>query len=817
MALAVPVAATILPEAELHPSEWLGSAPAVIERRRALAAHILTSSQTTALGELFPLLQTNRVIPYHHKDVRVRNCFRLYGKIKLWNDFCSYTVKRLLQVDGAGDVAVGGFLEAAIRESAQVLLEQDRYDDIRNDQIGRPDKLVEATEDSADAASSIDNVQDSKSRKTVHSSGLDEYSIVHGQTPAIRDGQQVDCSKESDRASSEDCGGSADDESLGMLGLTGLAPDVGPYIEIIEKWAVTRRDAKKFGDVFQLSPTVGELVPSLQNLWATLSSSSLPIDEELTFEPVRCAWRILESLNDRERQILYWRVLAIPNLTLEQTGSRLKLTRERVRQLEKALDEQVRQQVNSAACRPLRWMLDDLCEVLGAAFREEWLEDIDDLRQIEGYVRMQSDHILNRARRPHDPNDEIPTIGLEDLTEFLLWLAGPYSYIDGWLVNEKRMFSRLNQMLLEGAKQSLGLPLERALELLQAAGLTTRAGLDYLAQTEIPKLRRVNDVLYPWSGTVGDKAEVMLAILGRPASDAELVELIGEGHKRRSLRNRLFEEQRFMRVDLDLFALRSWGLEEYSGISEEIAERIERAGGEAILEDVVDELLATFSISESSIRQYAATPRFVREDGRIRLREHERIEVEEEDPLGVLGVYRPSPYRLRWAIPVNAEIIRGSGRGIPVALAVALGALPGEEQPYDWDDGIQLRVLWRLDSPSGPEIGSVAFLMAPTAATAGDLLMLDFDVENRQVSAERIAQGVDLEQRIIALTGIHGVADPLERLGRALEVDPNSVRAVLRRRRDFELLALLPTPDESDQLRSALDDLTIFLARRDDS
>jgi hypothetical protein len=72
-----------------------------------------------------------------------------------------------------------------------------------------------------------------------------------------------------------------------------------------------------------------------------------------------------------------------------------------------------------------------------------------------------------------------------------------------------------------------------------------------------------------------------------------------------------------VRVSRREWGLVEWGLEEYSGIAEEIAQRIGREGGRALLTDVVAEV-ARFGVRESSVRMYAEAPMFVIEGDWIR-------------------------------------------------------------------------------------------------------------------------------------------------------------------------------------------------------
>ena len=61
--------------------------------------------------------------------------------------------------------------------------------------------------------------------------------------------------------------------------------------------------------------------------------------------------------------------------------------------------------------------------------------------------------------------------------------------------------------------------------------------------------------------------------------------MIGEGHALSSVQNVLSADDRFTRVSMELeYALSEWEWEEYSTAAQEIVERIERAGGEAVLD-----------------------------------------------------------------------------------------------------------------------------------------------------------------------------------------------------------------------------------------
>ncbi len=550
----------------------------------------------------------------------------------------------------------------------------------------------------------------------------------------------------------------------------------------VAEWSQVVFSTAFFGDVFNLKEVDSSLLPvDVAEAWLRVEESPLGLvaaPEELNF-PLGLL-PVMRGLTDREHDVFCRRVLAHDTPTLEEVGREFGVTRERIRQLQKRAESAIREALAHSDNRQLAWCLHDLKIRLGQAFPISMLDEV------------------------------IPSDGSEDAElarSFALWLAGPFHSDDGWLLREDVSLATLWQhvhCLIEDGGQ---IEKQAAVAALVDNGIVERAAAELIRS---PKdLIAVGSTLFPWSGSVANKAEVVLQLLGRPATDEELVDHIAEGHSRRSLRNRLMEEERFMRTDRDLFAMRSWGLEEYSGISEEIAERIERAGGEALLEDVVRELLDTFDVAESSVRQYAAAHRFVQDNGFIRVRSDEEIAVPAVDPTTVAGVYRPSGDRLLVVFDVTTDILRGSGRSLSRPIAVALGATPGHEVGFVAEGPDEVRVMWRLDSASGPTIGSLASSAHRAGAGIGDQLLLDFHLARSTAQAYRVAS----RQLLPVLRELFEFrdGDDLDLVALALGVQRGSARSALRRRSDDSVLQELPTADVDDSLKSALEGLTDVL------
>ena len=194
--------------------------------------------------------------------------------------------------------------------------------------------------------------------------------------------------------------------------------------------------------------------------------------------------------------------------------------------------------------------------------------------------------------------------------ELLLWLAGRYVREGIWLVRSDvggldAIRSSVDQLLVKEW-------VVRSETILDAARQTGVAELREGALTSLlPNWRAIGDDWYVrWSGTIADKAERVLALRGEPLHLDELNSRIGDGYATSTLQNALSSDERFVRISkAQEYALREWGLEEYSGIAQELTERIERAGGSVSLNEVVLELVSQFGVAET---QCACMPRLQR-------------------------------------------------------------------------------------------------------------------------------------------------------------------------------------------------------------
>src|SRR5829696_5062340 len=370
-------------------------------------------------------------------------------------------------------------------------------------------------------------------------------------------------------------------------------------LEVLAAWAANERNARRIGDIYGLVPDPESLPPDLRDSWAAfadidpiyLASASI---SSVTLDGL--AEELLQDLGPSHRLVYERRILADPPSTLEEVGRELHVTRERVRQIQVKVQDLVNGRLRSERFRLLRWRAADLRLALGSAAPLD---------------RQETVSALERCLRGANPQTR------EFLWPLVLQLAGPYRRREGWLILGGE--SLLDPGELLGQADEFGLlRLSEACEWLSTQGIHSAFHGAWLKRSG--RFRVFGETLVVWSNNIVDKCIAMLTLRGEPTDTDTLVELVGEGHNVKGVRGRLFEDPRVMRVNRTEWGLRSWGLEEYTGITDEIAQRIEEAGGRARLDSIISDVVRQFGVKEGSVQIYAEAPMFVLEDGWIRLR-----------------------------------------------------------------------------------------------------------------------------------------------------------------------------------------------------
>jgi hypothetical protein len=107
----------------------------------------------------------------------------------------------------------------------------------------------------------------------------------------------------------------------------------------------------------------------------------------------------------------------------------------------------------------------------------------------------------------------------------------------------------------------------------------------------------------------------------------EIASRCDDGTTARNLANQMARDDRFVRADKNSrYALTESGTEEYSGIAEEIVERIERGSGAASRSSIIEEFTAQFGVSERSIESNLRLSLFAVVGDEVRLGDPSRFD-----------------------------------------------------------------------------------------------------------------------------------------------------------------------------------------------
>lgn len=404
---------------------------------------------------------------------------------------------------------------------------------------------------------------------------------------------------------------------------------------------------------------------------------------------------LLFSFDEREYAIATQRLMAEQSSTLDEIGKEFNITRERVRQIEKALRNEITTLLDGEF---------HLSERLAAMF------------EAEGPIL----RYATAARIIPELESTVEPEGLAILPLIGNLCSPTFSVSDGWLATPsiddaiKLVKTDLPQAADEYGVVDLAPSASHANA--EQRERETRNFTDWLTYSDV-MLYKNHAIL---GRTQGDRAAAVLSVEQHPLTTEEIAERINAGNAR-SLANRLAVDERIMRVDIGTWALRGWGLEEYSGIRQEIRERIERNGGSVRLDALVEELSSQFSISPNSVVTYASTLPFLSSHGVVTLADEERYDVPDANPYDVARMFRiPVGWALR--ITVNAEHVRGSGSILPLAIANILHMRFGDTVELDSPLGVQ-SVYWTGTSVG---LGTIRRFVLDGMIQVGDEALLEF-------------------------------------------------------------------------------------------
>lgn len=379
--------------------------------------------------------------------------------------------------------------------------------------------------------------------------------------------------------------------------------------------------------------------------------------------------------------------------TLEVVGQELGVSRERVRQIEKAVVEALQESTTQsrhllALQSAIPHAIQKICPIAVL------LEELPAL------------------------GDEVAAVG-SPLWRVFECFSPDFEIVDGWcavpavweVVNSTREH-------VEGALDETGV-----------VRLETLAGPDWIQRArtqgwlgswlEYCGFEVIDGFLCAHMGSIGDRAVAALVMAGGPLAYGDLPGFVVADRSESSVKNALAADDRIVRIDRTKWALKSWGIPEYGGIVDAIGRMIDERGGSVPLSELVESLCERFGVAESSVRAYAAGFPYEVDKGVVT-----RTDKPKESRKSWRQTRRFYAHGDQWLlrITVNSDHLRGSGFQCPVAVAAQLGAEPqtsvgftnGEDELRLFATGIQ------------PHIGSIKSVLERKGIEEGAEVFLVF-------------------------------------------------------------------------------------------
>lgn len=570
-----------------------------------------------------------------------------------------------------------------------------------------------------------------------------------------------------------------------------LTPDEDRLVAILAAWVLQSSQATTVGEALRLLYTRERLPDDVRSAWTRLHH--FPLRELLDPEAgltISEALAGLEFAFKDERDAFVFRArISLDAPTLDEIALHLGVTRERVRQIQARAERGVAEALVGPRCSALRWRIWNFGERAGRVIPPGAL--------------------FYRAAHEELVREVLPDCHswLEDLA---LWSAGPYRRDSlGWLsCGETIDVSDILRHAVEAnGRVDVGL-LRRNL---RDIGVSSDAS-DLWIERFTP-IKEFAGGTYRWGGSVADKAATVLAAYGEPLGVEEIVDQIGEGHDPRSTRARLIGDHRFLRVGIRQIGLRGWDVDEFTGIVDEITAELERQGGSGQIREIAEVVAETHGVAPGSVTSMMTAPRFVVLDGHVRFRRPDEPYSVDRAPTDERGCYLIEEDKCVWRVLIDDQLLRGSGRRMPVGLGAWLGVLPGGRLDYDLPQGGRVQVSWPDSAIQGPSLGSLREPAQRLGGGDGDYLLVRFDRGRRSAEVALVraddAQQLDPTARLSTLTGIDASApDFMDRLAVAVGATQRSeLRERLRRRNEEVLIKLLPAYDEPGELDHALQQL----------
>jgi RNA polymerase sigma factor (sigma-70 family) len=543
-----------------------------------------------------------------------------------------------------------------------------------------------------------------------------------------------------------------------------LEKSVGQDLRTIAAWhvAVGLPTSSLLGDSLP-SGTPSEIVKARQRLTEVCAGDLLD-EVSVGQDAAALLQQSITTLDERTQEVLVRRFFADHPATLDELGKSLGLTRERIRQIESKARARMTEALEANG--PLELVAAAAREVIGTVL------PLDDLLQLLPALARPVDAAAQPAWRVLDRLDDAYEI--EDA-----WCVAP-TMVGAQSATQARLQELVDQ--------------HGVLRLDEAGLLNEGQGEDRGRESLSDWLRYCGyvvqgDFVFTRTQSVGDRAASILSVEGSPLSSQEIVSRFEVERSVGSLKNAMSVDQRFERVDRDLWALTEWGLESYTGVRALVREEVARAGGTIRMDELIEHITGRYSVTSSSVMAYASAPPFEAREGVVRLAAAERDV--RKTPERTRRLYRRESEWL-YRAKITKDHLRGSGSVAPIALAGILNLQFGQSHPLATPTG-PFSVSWTGNQPS---FGSIRrFLIADDISIDTEVFLVVDDDGTFRIEVVPDRSGDDLADALSLVGGPPAMTDPLVALARAIGLPDDSPAASViggyRERGDTDIADLL--------------------------
>ena len=563
---------------------------------------------------------------------------------------------------------------------------------------------------------------------------------------------------------------------------------ISEFLKRITLWAAYETDSNTIGNILESYHYIN-LPKDLYNEFSSILN--IKIDRHKVLEKnssiIDSIEKLFTEFKPIWRNILESRVLNLEPLTLSDIGFNLGVTRERVRQIQVKANDLLDILLNDSDYFLLKWRAHSLKEKL---------------RRFAFVENSRTQKILSNIVR------DIPKEKKKAASSLLLYIAGPYKLLNGWLILSDYQLPKLKDFSTLFDEFGI-IPYEKLKKELFYSGIQNDYFLDWLKHFN---LKHLDSSILITHQSVVDNCISLLSFYNKPKTIDELIKVLGKDAIRGTIQNGFSQDQRVIKINKNQWALKEWGFEEYFGIVDAIVNSINNHSGYVPINKLIEELKLQFNTPEHSVRTFVNAPELLYENGIVKRRVN--IETFHIDKYieKCSGVFYDRISKLYMQIIVDRDLLRGSGRSIPQAVAYTLGVTPGLNTFFSNQEN-KVTVGWSIKSATGPFLGSIKNIISDLNIKIDNRIRLEFDIELKTISAVPICitNNLTQEEQFLELTGLSIDGDIRSTLSKSLNVDQKNLYKILTSRKEHELLYLIESNMENSSLDKALESFVNIL------